>query len=192
MMRKGDWFQTFTGKQWWPLDPRPEDVDIEDIAQGLAFQSRFNGHTFGFYSIAQHSVLVAGGVEREEPAHALVALLHDAAEAYLGDIVRPVKVGLSGFAALERTNLRVIMEALGVSNMMYEAAAPMVKHYDDRLLVTERRDLLRGTDHRWVESLEALEPMPGQIHLRTAHEAREMFLHCFHRLKAGRLMCTDH
>ena len=57
--RKGDWLSTYTGKQFYPLDPREEDVDINDIVHSLSQQARFNGHSVKFYSIAQHSTLVS-------------------------------------------------------------------------------------------------------------------------------------
>lgn len=86
--RKGDWIQTYTGRQFWPLDPKPEEVCIEDIAHALSQQCRYAGHTIRFYSVAQHSVEIALRVPR---AAALWGLLHDAAEAYLVDLPRPVK-----------------------------------------------------------------------------------------------------
>lgn len=82
------WIQTFTGRAFWPLRPRAEDVRIEDIAHALAMKCRFGGMTRQFYSVAQHSVLVSRIVP---PADALWGLLHDAAEAYLPDVCRPIK-----------------------------------------------------------------------------------------------------
>ena len=79
---------TYTGKQFFPLDPQQDQVDIEDIAHGLAYQCRFNGQTRYFYSVAQHSLIVAGLVPKRLY---LAALLHDAAEAYMGDMVKPLK-----------------------------------------------------------------------------------------------------
>ena len=64
--RKGDWMQIFTGKKFWPLDPKSEEVDIKDIAHSLAFQCRFNGHSNYFYSIAQHSVIVSKIVSKDQ------------------------------------------------------------------------------------------------------------------------------
>jgi hypothetical protein len=88
MGRKGDWIQTFTGKQFWPLDPRPDEVYIEDIAHALGNICRFNGHCLRFYSVAEHCFHVSHKVV---PGLALMGLLHDAAEAYVCDVVRPVK-----------------------------------------------------------------------------------------------------
>lgn len=84
------WIQTFLGKPFWPLSPRPEDIDIRDIAHALAMTCRFTGHSQKFYSVAEHSVRVS----RIVPAQfALHGLLHDASEAYLCDLSRPIKHG---------------------------------------------------------------------------------------------------
>ena len=83
-----NWVQTYTGKKFSLINPSPEDVDIIDIAYSLSRQCRFNGHTLFFYSVAQHSSLVSQNVSKENEKW---GLLHDAAEAYIGDIVRPLK-----------------------------------------------------------------------------------------------------
>src|SRR4051812_43149736 len=77
---------THTGKWFNVLDPNPDEVDIEDIAHALALQCRFTGHTDEFYSVAQHSVLVANHCPSE---YGIYGLLHDGSEAYLSDIARP-------------------------------------------------------------------------------------------------------
>lgn len=88
-----DWILTYTGQKFYPLDPRPEDVDIRDIAHALSMTCRFNGHVKEFYSVAQHSVYVATLMRlwNGDNETCLAALLHDASEAYLNDIVKPVK-----------------------------------------------------------------------------------------------------
>jgi uncharacterized protein len=88
---KSDWIQTYTGKKFFPLDPNIEDICIEDIAHSLSMQCRFNGHSKEFYSVAQHCVVMARLWFPEEPELKLYALLHDASEAYLSDIPRPLK-----------------------------------------------------------------------------------------------------
>src|SRR4030043_1424578 len=115
MDRRGTWSQTYTGKKFWSLDPKPEEVDIKDIAHSLAFQCRFNGHTIPFYSIAQHSVLVSKIVP---PEQALAGLFHDAAEAYTGDIVAPLKKFLPPvFKEIEKAIEEVIFEHFGIKNI---------------------------------------------------------------------------
>ena len=101
--QEGAWVPTFTGRRFRPLDPRPEHVCIEDIAHALGLKCRYGGHCRTFYSVAQHSVLVSKALEREgrSPAVQLQGLMHDAAEAYLPDVARPVKSRLEGFARVE-------------------------------------------------------------------------------------------
>lgn len=72
--------QTFSGALYWPMDPRPEDVNILDIAHSLSMQCRYTGHVSKFYSVAEHSVHVSNIVPKEL---AMCGLLHDATEAYL-------------------------------------------------------------------------------------------------------------
>lgn len=86
--RKGYYAHIFSGSKFFPCDPRPEEVSIIDIAHHLAMQCRFNGGTKLFYSVAEHSWLCSYWGPKET---ALERLLHDAAEAYLGDMIRPLK-----------------------------------------------------------------------------------------------------
>jgi uncharacterized protein len=94
-VRNGAWIQTVTGKQFWPMDAQPEEVDIEDIAHALSLPCRFNGHCKQFYSVAEHSIHVSRVVSNENAAR---GLLHDAAEAYLSYIPQPVKRELTLFS----------------------------------------------------------------------------------------------
>ena len=89
----GSWINTFTGIAFHPLDPRAEDVSITDIAHALAYQCRYTGHTRQFYSIAEHSVLVAKGVAALGGSlnDQRWGLLHDGSESYVSDISSPVK-----------------------------------------------------------------------------------------------------
>lgn len=119
MTRRGDWMQTFTGRQFWPLDPRADEIHIEDIAHSLSMQCRYAGHSLRFYSVAEHCCHIAreanavGG-----PTMGLWGLLHDASETYLVDVPRPLKPHLTGYGQLEahvmvevcdRFNLPVLM-----------------------------------------------------------------------------------
>jgi hypothetical protein len=134
--RVGDWIQTFSGGQFWPLDPRADEVLLVDIAHQLAKVCRFGGATLDFYSVAEHSLRVADLVP---PELRLQALLHDAAEAYCGDVVRPLKRNLVGFDEVEARIARVIGERFGVDLVTLH---PLVKQADNEMLAVECRDLL--------------------------------------------------
>ena len=117
-MSSPDFIQTFTGIKFHFLDPRPEEIAITDIAHALANQCRFNGHTKWFYSVAQHSVLVAEQVAKRTKDRLIIrqALLHDAAEAYIGDLVQPLKHcgKLDAFREIEEKILCRIFANYGV------------------------------------------------------------------------------
>lgn len=136
--RTGPWWTTYTGRRFYPLDPRPGDFDILDIAHHLSLINRFNGGTTYPYSVAQHSVVTSYIVE--DP-YQREALLHDAAEAYLGDITRPIKALIgSAFSDLEDR----VMDAIAKQFRLDQSkdAHYYVKVADDIALATEVRDLV--------------------------------------------------
>ena len=102
------WQRMLSGRRLDLLDPTPVDIEIEDIAHGLAFVARWNGQTSGeyAYSVAEHSLLVEALFSRMEPkagaAEKLTALLHDAPEYVIGDMISPVKAAVGpGYGALD-------------------------------------------------------------------------------------------
>lgn len=151
------WFQTHTGLAVWPLQIAAIDIKIEDIARSLALTNRFNGHTSFPYSVAQHSLLVSRHVPQE---HALEGLLHDAAEAYLGDLVSPIKraPAFAAFVEAEHQIEAVIAEVFDLKYPWH----PSIKIADSRALMTERRDV-RSTPppHQWLQ--EAYLPFEQRI-----------------------------
>ncbi len=179
--RKGQWIQTFSGICFWPLDPRPEEIRIEDIAHALAMQCRFNGHCRAYYSVAQHSVLVAELVESVEPGSALEALLHDASEAYLSDLPRPLKVepGMAFYLEAERRLQEVVFARFGLDGATRDR---IVEWADDVLLATEARDLMQVPIRRWEE---LPEPLSRPIEPMAPLEAEAAFLESFARLRPG-------
>jgi len=139
--RIGDWGVTFTGRKFWPQDPQVGDVDIRDIAHHLSLQCRFAGACRGMYSVAQHSVLVS---RLCTPPNQLVGLLHDASEAYLQDIIRPLKRALAGYKTLENLWSLTIGLDLGLGEKLLHL--PDEVHAADReVLIAERRDLMHPT-----------------------------------------------
>lgn len=147
--RFGDWILTHSGRQFYPFDPLPVEVELADIAHALSQINRWTGHTHNPRSVAEHALSVAALVERLAPDLALAALHHDSAEAYIGDIASPVKGALyvslpDGFvpiAEAEATLLRVIFSALQVP-WPTEAGWQVIRTADQRVLVTEARSLM--------------------------------------------------
>ena len=133
----GHWIETFTGKKFHYLSPEPGEICIEDIAHALALTCRFGGHCREFYSVAEHSYRVAQLVAGRDK---LSALLHDAHEAYLHDVPRPIKADIPGYKILADRIQRAINNAfcLTIYNPTY------TKFADDTLLATEARDLMTG------------------------------------------------
>lgn len=169
------WVQTYTGRRVDLFDPKPEQIDIEDIAHALSMQCRFGGHTREFYSVAQHSVIVAMAVPVQL---AFVGLMHDATEAYIGDMVRPLKQELPGFKVAEDA----IWGAVCQRWPDLPIALPReVKLADMRALATEARDMLPGGPRDW-ESIIGVEPFPLVIQPQSQADAKRMFLHAFNSL----------
>lgn len=163
------WIQTHSGKRFDLLEPTPEMVNIHDIAHALSNLCRFNGHVRQFYSVAQHSVLVSNLVGDE---YALCALLHDATEAYVGDVTRPLKQLLPSYSDIEQ---RVWIAVADKFRLPHDL--PMcVKHADNIALVTERRDCLMPCEHRWDGSLDAVPLRPEPIRALPPTLAREAFI----------------
>lgn len=162
------WILTATGRHFSYLDPRPEDINILDIAQGLACESRYNGHTRGFYSVAQHAWLASQIVPRE---HALEALLHDATEAYCKDIPRPLKELLPDYREIEARVDGTVRVSFGLPAAMSQA----VKHADLVLLATERRDLMPEDCTPWP-ILDGIDPLGRKIIAMAPARAQAIFL----------------
>lgn len=162
------WILTATRKHFDYLDPRPEDIDLLDIAQGLANECRYAGHTRAFYSVAQHAWLASHIVPREL---ALEALLHDGSEAYCKDIPRPLKELLPDYRAIEARVEGVIRARFGLPATM----SPEVKHADLVMLATERRDLMPEDATPWP-ILEGIEPLPRKIVAMQPGKAHHLFL----------------
>jgi hypothetical protein len=176
--RKGDWIQTYTGVIFYPLDPRPEEIRIEDIAHALSNQCRFAGHCREFYSVAEHSVRVSIALG---PRLALWGLLHDAAEAYLVDLPRPIKRYAEFgtlYQAIENNLMLCVCDKFGITRNM----PPAVKRMDTRLLVTEKRDLMNACPKPWEDTEE---PLPDPIWPMAPHVAERLFLHQFRILYPG-------
>lgn len=135
------WLQTRGGKAFDLLAPHPDDVDILDITHALAHTCRFGGHCSRFYSVAEHSVLVSYVVPFED---ALAGLMHDATEAYVVDVPRPLKLLLSNYAEIEARVAVVIAQKFGLGEM-----PPSVKLADNTVLLAERDALMLPPPYPW-------------------------------------------
>ncbi len=174
MSRTGDWIQTYSGLKMYPLDPRPEEINLVDIAHALSNICRYTGHCGEFYSVAQHSVYVSVYASQE---NALWGLLHDASEAYLCDIARPIKrsVFLKGYRECEDVLMQCIAEKFGLPWPIPEEILLL----DNRFMMAEVRDLgLLSKDWR-----KCADPIPTIIHPQLPKQAERSFWDWYEVLK---------
>ncbi len=166
------YMETFTGKYVTPLKLDYEDIDIIDIAHHLSLICRFNGACKEFYSVAQHSVLVANLVSRNDM---LAALLHDASEAYMADVIRPIKYSIPELQKIEsRIEVRILAK-FGCSGAGWEA----IKRADNIALATEGRDLMKRVDGWYLPE----PPQEEVVEPWTASMAEMIFLATFYNLE---------
>lgn len=180
--RKGNWMISYKGNKLFPLDLRPEDIDIEEIAHSLSNLCRFGGHCKEFYSVAQHSTLVSFLLPDNLK---LVGLLHDATEAYCGDMIRPLKKSLPQFDLIE-TNIWTAI-ALRYNLPMYPPERVYLE--DARVLLAEKRSLLVDHKHKWEFPQCAypnLEPADIEILPWPPFIAERSFLDAFEVIMSGR------
>lgn len=178
-MRKGDWIQTFTGVEFYPLDPRPEDIKLADIAHALSMQCRYSGHVQQFYSVAEHSVRVAELCPSQDQ---MWGLMHDAAEAYLVDLPRPIKRH-SGIGDLYRAAESALMEVICRRFGLPILQPTSVEEADKAMLWVESQALLppHCCWNKWQKFTTGRE---RPIHLTmTPDEAEDAFLTVFGRLE---------
>jgi uncharacterized protein len=147
------WISTFTGKRFCILDPKPEQICIEDIAHALANQCRFTGHTKYHYSVAQHSVYASQLVP---PEFAFEALMHDASEAYICDMSRPLKHYTEAGTAYLRVEA-TIQTAIARKYGLPEVMSPEVKKADNEMLYAEKEQIMppMDWDTRWGDETPA-------------------------------------
>lgn len=183
---KRSFLRTYTGRNVYPLEMRLQDLHIDDIAHALSNQCRFAGHTTHFYSVAQHSVLVANYLTLtvHDDELALAGLLHDAAEAYLVDMPTPIKRLMPAYKPAEERIMLLVEEKF---ELQYKLDDQKIHAADMTLLATEARDLMGDPDD-WA-SLRALNPLPEKICYWAPTTASYEFLEAFRSLTKRRIKC---
>lgn len=191
-MRHGDWIETYTGRRFWPLDPRPEDVCIEDIAHSLSLQCRFAGHCRGFYSVAEHCVL---GADFAPEICQLEFLLHDASEAYLLDFPKPLKA-MAEFAAYREAHERCMAVIGEVFGCDFKRWNKTIEILDIQMLAAEAKVLMRREEFNrdtgapdwgpvWAEEIMA-KPLSLNLQGYQPKDAEWRFLKAFALYKSAK------
>jgi hypothetical protein len=174
--KEAAWIQTHSGRRFNPTKPNPDAIVIQDIAHALSMQCRFSGHCKEFYSVAQHSVLVSHICNDED---ALWGLLHDASEAYLVDVPRPLKQSgkFQTYIDFETEMQIAVCKRFGLPLQ----EPPSVKRADTKLLATEARDLMSPLHSDWIQ---VVSPLPFVIETWDHRKAKDMFMQRFFELTA--------
>lgn len=167
---------TCSGSYFNLSNPHESEFSIDDIAHALSHLCRFSGHCREFYSVAQHSVMVSLLVPAE---HALMGLLHDGAEAFVGDVTSPLKAMLPEYQTIEARVTNAIYSRFNIGPHQY----PSIKHADLTMLATERWHLLPDTEYQW-ESIKGIKRLNlNELRCWEPDEAHDKFLDRFEEIK---------
>jgi hypothetical protein len=167
------WMETNSGRQFNYAHLDAGSICIEDVAAALSKMCRYNGHTRRFYSVAEHCVLMSRWVSGQADRtidDCKVALLHDASEAYLSDVVRPVKNFLEDYKAMEASIDGFVMAHFEVQYPF----PPWLKEIDTRILVDERAQAMNPSTNVW--GVDGLEPLGVNVQFWSPDQAEQEFL----------------
>ena len=143
-----DYIETGTGIAFHFLDPQPDEIFIWDIAWSLSNQCRYTGHVTSFYSVAEHCCLLfdyAKSTGITDKTFLRTLLMHDASEAYLTDIARPIKAHIPDYKKLEVK----IEEAIANKYDLTYPYPPEVRELDTRILMDERSQAMKPSNNVW-------------------------------------------
>jgi hypothetical protein len=178
------WIETYTGRQFYYIKPRPDDVCLEDVAYALSNICRYTGHSSIFYSVAEHSCLCADEAEtRGYPdSVALACLLHDSAEAYVGDVNSPLKSLLHGFKDIKRAAHNACAAALMPGIVISPEQRLIVKDIDIQMLRYEATVLMPSKGYTWNWPDNAADIVSVGIMRLTPEQARGYFIAKYEQL----------
>lgn len=191
-LRRGSWIQSYSGQKVWPIDPRADEVHYDDVCVGLARECRYGNHCREMYSVATHSVIVSIYVERlarergwseyDAIEVAREGLLHDASEAYLRDIPRPLKHlrAMSGYRRVERRWWPVICERFDLHPT--PASLELVDEVDKRVVMDEIEALMLDTDMEFRERNIGVQPLGVEIPVLTWEQSANCFSRRFQEI----------
>ena len=168
------WIETFSGVQFYFLDPKEDQINIRDIAHSLAFTCRYTGQSNRFYSVAEHSIFVS--YLASDP---LAGLLHDASEAYITDIASPIKPHLSNYKELEDMLMGRIAAKFGFTYPL----DPDIKDCDATQLKTEAKYLLKSRGNPWAHLYPTRRAHGIKPQCMAPEEAEQAFLERFNEVK---------
>lgn len=162
------WMQTYTGRAFYPMHAKPEDVDPLDIGHALSLLCRYGGHVNRFYSVAEHCVRMSYWVPVED---APWALLHDATEAYMGDMVRPLKDSMPEYRQAEVALMHTICRRFRMDPM-----CPRSVHEADARIILDERAVLLGPPPALWTSVDHLKPLGVSIEGWSPNYAKARYL----------------
>ncbi len=192
--RRGTWCQTYSGQKFWPLDPRADEVHLDDLVVGGARECRYGRQTTRFYSVLEHELIVSLAVEKfarergwDEATVLLAAregLMHDSSEAIIGDMIRPIKHQpiMRGYRRAEAPIAAAAYERFGI--VPTEATSALVKEVDDRIVVDEINSLMRRPE-MYLSRYADVEPLGVTIAALPWEQAAAAWLVRFDELWPG-------
>lgn len=175
---------TYTGKLIDPFNVKPENICIEDIAHGLSLLCRYNGQCHRFYSVAEHCIIMATH-SKFKKWNPLVMLLHDAAEAYIGDMIRPIKGDLPQFKQFENNFMVAITHKLTNKSLSIFAT---VEKPDNIMLATEASQMTKAPNKYYEKEFDLPDILIDksiQFYYFTPQEAEKRFLVLYNKLKGN-------